>query len=191
MRLVLLAILSVVLIAPKAEAARRDDDRSRTTSQAQSGNKGAKATPRRDTPASATAARSTATPARSAATSTRRAAAAPSRSAARTQAASRTRTTSRTAGRQQPTRAPTTYAGAVRTQRTGLVVRGASAATVSRDSANCTRRNGRTVCGARRDGVAGWQAGLPQVNMAQSECPAGTFATLARGHENVVRCMPL
>lgn len=81
--------------------------------------------------------------------------------------------------------------GDVRTQRTGIVVRGASAATVSRDAAaNCTRRNGRTVCGGR-SGVAGWQAGLPAVDYAQTDCPAGTFATLARGHENVVRCMPI
>jgi hypothetical protein len=28
------------------------------------------------------------------------------------------------------------------------------------------------------------------VDYAQRECPEGTFATLARGHENVVRCMP-
>ncbi|MGG5809814.1 hypothetical protein [Falsiroseomonas sp. CW058] len=81
--------------------------------------------------------------------------------------------------------------GDVRTQRSGLVVRGAAAATISRESAaSCTRRNGRTTCG-QRDGVAGWQAGLPPVDYAQQSCPAGTFATLARGHDDVVRCMPI
>lgn len=81
--------------------------------------------------------------------------------------------------------------GDVRTSRSSLVVRGAAAATVSRDAmASCTRRNGRTVCGGGSS-VAGWQAGLPSVSYAQRECPEGTFATLARGHEDVVRCMPL
>ena len=189
MRLVLLAFLSLVLIVPGAEASRRDDDRGRTTTQTQA--KGAKADGRRATPVaarpvtpSAAAAPTRAAPTRAAPT---RAARAP---ATRQQQAGRA-TASRQQARRQPAGRAMADAGQVRTQRTGLVVRGASAATVSRESANCTRRNGRTVCGARRDGVAGWQAGLPQVNMAQSECPAGTFATLARGHENVVRCMPL
>ena len=87
-------------------------------------------------------------------------------------------------------------AGDVRTSSRGLVVRSAAAATVSREAvANCTRRNGRTVCtqprqAASRDSVRGWQSGLMPVDYAQRECPEGTFATLARGHENVVRCMP-
>ncbi|MGX9966855.1 hypothetical protein ACVFYP_26260 [Roseomonas sp. F4] len=65
----------------------------------------------------------------------------------------------------------------VRTARQGTVVRGAAAATISGRSA------GR--------GISGWQAGLPAVTMAQRDCPAGTFATLARGHADIVRCMPL
>lgn len=195
MRLVLLAFLSFVLIAPKAEASRRDDDRGRQTSQSQT--KGAKTdsrlAARSATPASAAPSRTATAPA------TRQRQAARQQQSTRQQQASRRpvarQQASRSAGRQQATRRPAGRAMAdvsqARTQRSGLVVRGASAATVSRESSNCTRRNGRTVCGARRDGIAGWQAGLPQVNMAQSECPAGTFATLARGHENVVRCMPL
>ncbi len=72
----------------------------------------------------------------------------------------------------------------------GLVMRGASAATVPREAAgSCTRRDGRMVCASR--GVAGWQAGLPRADNAQRECPAGTLATLARGHDDVVRCLPL
>jgi hypothetical protein len=190
MRLVLLAFLSLVLMAPKAEAARRDDDRSRTTSQSASGTKGAKADPRRSAPAAAPV-RSAVAPAPRAATPTRNAArspaAAPTRSAARTQPASRGRTASRATVRPQAQ----ADAGQARTQRTGIVVRGANAATVSRNAATCTRRNGRTVCGPSRSGIAGWQAGLPQVSMAQRDCPAGTFATLARGHDDIVRCMPL
>jgi hypothetical protein len=150
MRLVLLALFSLVLVAPQAaDAARREEPRT-ASARPQAGTK-----PPVTRPASA--------PQRSSANAPRQ--------AARPQQAAR--------------------AGDVRTQRTGIVVRGASAATVSRDApANCTRRNGRTVCGGR-SGVAGWQAGLPAVDYAQTDCPAGTFATLARGHENVVRCMPI
>jgi hypothetical protein len=164
MRLVLLALFSLVLVAPQAaDAARREEPRT-ASARPQAGTK-----PPVTRPASA--------PQRSSATAPQRSSANAPRQAARPQQGSRTQQTAR--------------AGDVRTQRTGIVVRGASAATVSRDaSANCTRRNGRTVCGGR-SGVAGWQAGLPAVDYAQTDCPAGTFATLARGHENVVRCMPI
>ncbi|MBU8543194.1 MULTISPECIES: hypothetical protein [Roseomonadaceae] len=66
----------------------------------------------------------------------------------------------------------------VRTARQGTVVRGAAAATISRGN-------------MRPSGIAGWQAGLPAVTMTQRDCPVGTFATLARGHSDIVRCMPL
>ncbi|MFC3123906.1 hypothetical protein ACFOD4_02440 [Pseudoroseomonas globiformis] len=36
-----------------------------------------------------------------------------------------------------------------------------------------------------------WQAGLPAASGEQRECPVGTLSTLARGHDNVVRCLPL
>jgi hypothetical protein len=94
--------------------------------------------------------------------------------------------------------------GDVRTSTSGVLVRGASAATVSREApatraqpavvrnavAQCTQRNGRNTCAPARSSVAGWQSGLPVANYAQRECPEGTFATLARGHDDVVRCMP-
>jgi len=94
--------------------------------------------------------------------------------------------------------------GDVRTSTSGVLVRGASAATVSREApstraqpvvarnavAQCTQRNGRSNCAPARSSVAGWQSGLPVANYAQRECPEGTFATLARGHDDVVRCMP-
>lgn len=168
MRLVLLALFSFVLVAPQAaDAARREEPRT------------ASARPQAGAKAPTT---------RPAATTQRSSATAP-RPAARPQQATRQQQAGRPqqGSRQQQAARP----GDVRTQRTGIVVRGASAATVSRDAAaNCTRRNGRTVCGGR-SGVAGWQAGLPAVDYAQTDCPAGTFATLARGHENVVRCMPI
>ena len=86
----------------------------------------------------------------------------------------------------------TAQRGDVRTQRSGVLVRGASAATVSREAvARCTVSNGRRNCAPPRNPVAGWQAGLPTVSYRQRECPAGTFATLARGHDDVVRCMPM
>ena len=38
----------------------------------------------------------------------------------------------------------------------------------------------------------GWTQGLPPAAGVQAnECPDGTLATLARGHEDVVRCMPI
>lgn len=37
-----------------------------------------------------------------------------------------------------------------------------------------------------------WSQGLsPALNVQASNCPAGTMATLATGHSNVVRCMPI
>jgi hypothetical protein len=94
--------------------------------------------------------------------------------------------------------------GDVRTSTGGVLVRGASAATVSREApatrarptaarnavAKCTQRNGRRSCAPARSSVAGWQSGLPVASYSQRECPEGTFATLARGHDDVVRCMP-
>lgn len=38
----------------------------------------------------------------------------------------------------------------------------------------------------------GWTQGLPAAAGVQAnECPDGTMATLARGHDDVVRCMPI
>lgn len=83
--------------------------------------------------------------------------------------------------------------GDIRLQRTGFVMRGAAAAAIPREAAAqaCTRRNGRTNCAPPRDSIAGWQVGLPRADNSQQSCPNGTFATLARGHDDVVRCMPI
>lgn len=54
-------------------------------------------------------------------------------------------------------------------------------------AATCQGRD----CGSIPHPVA-WQAGLaPATNMQAAACPAGTMATLARGHTNIVRCLPL
>ncbi|MCQ4162900.1 hypothetical protein NON00_23645, partial [Roseomonas sp. GC11] len=44
---------------------------------------------------------------------------------------------------------------------------------------------------ARAEPPRSWQAGLPEASGEQRECPAGTMSTLARGHDDVVRCLPL
>jgi hypothetical protein len=36
-----------------------------------------------------------------------------------------------------------------------------------------------------------WQAGLPAADGEQLDCPVGTMSTLARGHDDVIRCMPM
>ena len=60
----------------------------------------------------------------------------------------------------------------------------------SRAEASCTRRQGRLVC-TRGDSIAGWFRDLAPADHAQQDCPAGTFAIHARGHEDVLRCMPI
>jgi hypothetical protein len=59
----------------------------------------------------------------------------------------------------------------------------------------CTRSGGVTRCRVRSvmgGSVAGWAAGLsPAAGIQADECPAGTMATLARGHEDIIRCMPI
>ncbi|MBX6375346.1 MAG: hypothetical protein IRZ13_14070 [Acetobacteraceae bacterium] len=52
------------------------------------------------------------------------------------------------------------------------------------------RGAGAAEAGARR-GTLHWQAGLPPADFSQRACPDGTLATLARGHDDVVRCVPL
>ncbi|NKE44517.1 hypothetical protein HB662_06995 [Roseomonas frigidaquae] len=194
MRTILLALLTVLVLAPQAADAARRDERggttaSRTNAAASPASRAStRATPRSTSRAAATrspaAARSTpraTTRAAARTTTTRAAARTTTRAAARTttRAAARgsrsaARPTSRAARSQANARQATVRRGDVRTQRGGVVVRGAAAATIS-----------------RRSGIAGWQAGLPAVTMAQRDCPVGTFATLARGHDDIVRCMPL
>ncbi|MBO1073579.1 hypothetical protein [Roseomonas marmotae] len=81
--------------------------------------------------------------------------------------------------------------------------RAAARATTGRQTAKATSR--RTVAArgqaqaslqrprttARGARLASWTAGLPAASGSQRDCPAGTMSTLARGHDDIVRCMPL
>ena len=56
----------------------------------------------------------------------------------------------------------------------------------------CTTRNGRRSCAPQaRNTSHRWTGGLAPAAMSQSSCPDGTIATMALGHNNVVRCVPL
>jgi hypothetical protein len=183
MRTVLFAVLSLLVLAPQAADAARRDDRTTQASRPQASRAQAvtrpatRGVPQRDN-------------------------ATPPRAAALAQSGQPTARAVRSGQSVRPGEARSTRPGQstrsgqvavrrddVRAQRRGTVVRGAAAATISRDFGNCTRRNGRAICGGDRS--LGWQAGLPAMTMEQRDCPAGTFATLARGHDDVIRCMPL
>ena len=57
-------------------------------------------------------------------------------------------------------------------------------------SSACARVRGVGRC--RPQPVMSWTHGLPPAAGVQAEsCPAGTMATLARGHDDIVRCMPI
>ncbi|MFC7475052.1 hypothetical protein ACFQS7_11855 [Dankookia sp. GCM10030260] len=59
-------------------------------------------------------------------------------------------------------------------------------------SAACSRKSRRCHAGGVAPARFGWAQGLPVAAGVQAnECPDGTLATLARGHEDVVRCMPI
>jgi len=69
-------------------------------------------------------------------------------------------------------------------------------------SNTCLRRDAGGRCtGARLAGFVSsaqaaqpgrsWHSGLPDVEAEQMACPEGTLATLARGHTDTIRCMPL
>lgn len=55
----------------------------------------------------------------------------------------------------------------------------------------CSTVRGRRVCGGSRQVAMRWSGGLAPAAGSQSSCPDGTMATLAVGHENVVRCVPM
>jgi hypothetical protein len=73
-------------------------------------------------------------------------------------------------------------------------IRGQLAVTRDRHAAVSNAQSCRT--GSRRTCVRGpamsWTRGLePAVGVQASECPDGTMATPARGHDNITRCMPI
>ena len=61
----------------------------------------------------------------------------------------------------------------------------------ARVTSACTVSQGRRVCGGTRQVAMRWTGGLMPAAGNQTSCPDGTMATLALGHENVVRCVPL
>ena len=58
---------------------------------------------------------------------------------------------------------------------------------------SCTTRNGRRVCAPAitRTASMRWTGGLAPAAMSQSNCPDGTIATMAIGHNDITRCVPL
>src|SRR5215218_2208593 len=73
------------------------------------------------------------------------------------------------------------------------------AASLSGMAASCAPRARRGGAVSRCRGAAaqavnwgGWAQGLPPALHVQAqECPAGTMATLAEGHDDIVRCIPI
>lgn len=59
--------------------------------------------------------------------------------------------------------------------------------------ASCTTRNGRRVCAPAitRTASMRWTGGLAPAAMSQAGCPDGTIATMAFGHNDITRCVPL
>jgi hypothetical protein len=59
--------------------------------------------------------------------------------------------------------------------------------------ASCTTRNGRRSCApaATRTASMRWTGGLAPAAMSQAGCPDGTIATMAIGHNDITRCVPL
>lgn len=115
------------------------------------------------------------------------------------QTQAQTRSTATQAGRtattRQPVRATNSQANRATAARRQTASRPATGRTASRTagasrqqaSASCRGRN----CAPARRQVT-WQSGLePATNAQAQSCPAGTLATLARGHSDVVRCLPL
>ncbi|MFN6955711.1 MAG: hypothetical protein ACK4PG_13040 [Acetobacteraceae bacterium] len=107
----------------------------------------------------------------------------------RTAAAARPAAQSRQAAQGPSTRQQPAQAAA---QRTGVFRSAAAApAGMPRATGSCTRRDAQGRCIRTTTSNTRWQGGLPPMTMAQQECPSGTVATLARGHANVVRCLPI
>ena len=68
----------------------------------------------------------------------------------------------------------------------GVVTRDQRAASAA--TGGCTGRRGAQCRSPRMN----WTQGLsPAAGIQANECPDGTMATLARGHEDITRCMPI
>ncbi len=106
-----------------------------------------------------------------------------------TQRATTQRATTQRATTQRATTQRGTSAAAARNRATPSRNRAVSATAPTRNTAACERRDNRGRCVGPR--TASWQGGLPIASNTQADCPAGTMATLARGHSSVIRCLPL
>jgi hypothetical protein len=123
--------------------------------------------------------------------------------------AASTRSTSRSGAKVvKPTARAAAPARAIASRRPAAVTRAAPSrqmarATTSRQTAKAggrtvaTRRSQEVVVAQRSNMTArgarltSWTAGLPAASGEQRDCPVGTMSTLARGHDDVIRCMPL
>ncbi len=91
----------------------------------------------------------------------------------------------------------TAAVGGAKAERSSLLRRvSATAPRFAASGPACSR--GRGAAAARCRGAVqpvswSWAQGLPPALrvQAQQECPAGTMATLAEGHEDIVRCIPI
>lgn len=183
----ILGALGLVVLLPVADAAANQQPQDRATAQQP---RTAAAQPQR---AAAPATRPATQPQRTAAAA--RTAAQPARPAAAPQGtatAPRGATQPREAAQAPSARQQPALSAA---QRTGLF-RSAAAAPAStagmpRTTGSCARRDAQGRCIRTTTSNTRWQGGLPPMTMAQQECPSGTVATLARGHANVVRCLPI
>ncbi|WP_244408807.1 hypothetical protein [Roseomonas fluvialis] len=129
------------------------------------------------------------TPQASRASATRAAAAPQRREAASRSATSRQATSQRTPARDaRGTRQASTRSAASARDARGTRQAAARSGTRQQQAAvNCRGRN----CAPRTRAVS-WQGGLePATNAQAHACPTGTLATLAHGHSDIVRCMPL
>ncbi len=84
----------------------------------------------------------------------------------------------------------------VGTAHAALPMRGRLAETRDRHAALSNAQPCRTGAGHRASCARGpamsWTRGLePAAGIQAQECPDGTMATTARGHDNIVRCMPI
>lgn len=84
----------------------------------------------------------------------------------------------------------TAYAAPAQSGRSVAASRHGRQAAVAQCS-RTSRGRGPQRCAASGGGLS-WQAGLsPAAHVQTTDCPEGTMATLATGHTNVVRCMPI
>lgn len=194
----ILGALGLVFLLPVSDAAANQRPQDRATAQQPRG-----AAPQAQPAAAAArpAAQAPRTPAAQRAAPQQRQAARPAAQAPRAAAAQRATPQQRQASRpaaqaQHGTAAPRTTApqrpAQAATQRTGLFRSAAAApAGMPRATGSCARRDAQGRCVRTTASNTRWQGGLPPMTMAQQECPSGTVATLARGHANVVRCLPI